>query len=331
MFIDYAKIYVKGGQGGSGACSFRREKYVAKGGPNGGDGGRGGSIIFQVDQHLHTLIDFKYKKHYVAKHGQHGMGKNRHGRAANDIVIKVPPGTVVKEADSEKILADLLEPGQTFIAARGGKGGRGNARFVTPTHQAPREWEVGETGQEKWLVLELKVIADVGLVGKPNAGKSTLLSKLSAAQPKIAEYPFTTLQPNLGIVRIGEYQSFVMADIPGLIEGAHEGRGLGLQFLRHIERTRLICYLIDPLEEKPEETFKILKSELKKYSEMLTEKPHIIVLTKKDAWSSVEKHDYAKKFDIPTFSISSLSGEGKQELIQYLWERLDEINQDEDN
>ena len=330
MFIDYAKIYVKGGQGGSGACSFRREKYVAKGGPNGGDGGRGGSIIFQVDQHLHTLIDFKYKKHYVAKHGQHGMGKNRHGRAAADIIVKVPPGTVVKEAESEKNLADLLAPGKTFIAARGGKGGRGNARFVTPTHQAPREWEVGEAGQENWLVLELKVIADVGLVGKPNAGKSTLLSKLSAAQPKIAEYPFTTLQPNLGIVRVGDYQSFVMADIPGLIEGAHEGRGLGLQFLRHIERTRLICYLIDPLEERPQETFKILKTELKKYSEMLTEKPHIIVLTKKDAWSRVDKHDYTKKFNIPTFSISSLSGEGKQELIRHLWERLDQINQDEE-
>lgn len=330
MFIDYAKIYVKGGQGGSGACSFRREKFVAKGGPNGGDGGRGGSIILQVDRHLHTLIDFKYKKHYVARHGQHGMGKNRHGRAASDIIVKVPSGTVVKDAESEKILADLLQPGQTFIAARGGKGGRGNARFVTPTHQAPREWEVGEAGQENWLVLELKVIADVGLVGKPNAGKSTLLSKLSAAQPKIADYPFTTLQPNLGIVRIGEYQSFVMADIPGLIEGAHEGRGLGLQFLRHIERTRLICYLIDPLEEKPETTFKILKTELKKYSEMLIEKPYVVVLTKKDAWGDEIKDDFTNIFNIPTFSISSVSGEGKQELTRYLWEKLDEMTREEE-
>lgn len=331
MFIDYAKIYVKGGQGGSGACSFRREKYVAKGGPNGGDGGRGGSIIFQVDPHLHTLIDFNYKKHYVAKHGQHGMGKDRHGRAAADIVVKVPAGTVVKEAESAKTLADLLEPGQKFIAARGGKGGRGNARFVTPTHQAPREWEVGESGQENWLILELKVIADVGLVGKPNAGKSTLLSKLSAAQPKIADYPFTTLQPNLGIVRVDDYKSFVMADIPGLIEGAHEGRGLGLQFLRHIERTRLICYLIDPLEEKPETTFNVLKTELKKYSEMLTEKPHIIVITKKDAWGGMIKDDHPKKFKIPTFSISSVSGEGQQELVHYLWERLNQMIQEEDN
>jgi GTP-binding protein len=331
MFIDYAKIYVKGGQGGSGACSFRREKHVAKGGPNGGDGGRGGSIILQVDPHLHTLIDFKYKKHYVAKHGQHGMGKDRHGRAAADIIIKMPTGTVVKEAESDNILVDLLKPGQKYIAAQGGKGGRGNARFVTPTHQAPREWEVGEAGQENWLVLELKVIADVGLVGKPNAGKSSLLSKLSAAQPKIADYPFTTLQPNLGIVRVGDYKSFVMADIPGLIEGAHEGKGLGLQFLRHIERTRLICYLIDPLEEKPEATFKILKTELKKYSEMLTEKPYIIVITKKDAWGGMIKDNHAKKFKNPTFSISSVSGEGQQELIHYLWNRLDQMIKEEHN
>jgi GTP-binding protein len=325
MFIDYARIYVKGGQGGSGACSFRREKHVAKGGPNGGDGGKGGSIIMKVDPHLHTLIDFKYKKHYVARHGQHGMGKNRHGRAAADIVVKVPAGTVVKDVEGNKVLADLLEPGQTYIAAKGGKGGRGNARFVTPSHQAPREWEVGETGEERWLILELKVIADVGLVGKPNAGKSTLLSKLSSAQPKIADYPFTTLQPNLGIVRVDDYKSFVMADIPGLIEGAHQGRGLGLQFLRHIERTRLICYLIDPLEEKPETTLNILKTELKNYSEMLTEKPHVIVLTKRDTWDSNSKVDYAKRFKKPSFSISAVTGEGQQELVYYLWEKLEQM------
>jgi GTP-binding protein len=205
MFIDYAKIYVKGGQGGSGACSFRREKYVPKGGPNGGDGGRGGSIVLEVDPHLHTLIDFKYKQHYVAKHGQHGMGKNQSGRDAEDIIVRVPSGTVVKEAENGEVLSDLVKPGDTFIAARGGRGGRGNAHFVTSTHQAPREWEVGETGEERQLILELKLLADVGLVGQPNAGKSTLLSKVSAARPKIADYPFTTLQPNLGIVRIDEY------------------------------------------------------------------------------------------------------------------------------
>jgi len=325
MFIDYARIYVKGGQGGSGACSFRREKHVAKGGPNGGDGGRGGSIILQVDPHLHTLIDFKYKKQYVAKHGQHGMGKNRQGRDAADIVVRVPAGTVVKDAETEKILVDLLKPGETFVAANGGKGGRGNARFVTPTHQAPREWEVGEAGEEKWLILELKVIADIGLVGKPNAGKSTLLSKLSAARPKIANYPFTTLQPSLGIVRVNEFESFVMADIPGLIEGAHEGKGLGLQFLRHIERTRLICYLIDPMEEEPEKTLQVLMNEIGRYSEKLAQKPYIVVLTKNDSWSEdLSKMTFSPK-NGPVFSISSVSGEGLKAMVRYLWEKLNQM------
>jgi len=325
MFIDYARIYVKGGQGGSGACSFRREKHVAKGGPNGGDGGQGGSIVFQVDPHLHTLVDFKYKKHYVAKHGQHGMGKNRKGRDAEDIIVRVPAGTVVKDAENEEVLADLLKADQTFVAARGGKGGRGNARFVTPTHQAPREWEVGEPGKEKWLILELKVIADIGLVGKPNAGKSTLLSKLSAARPKIADYPFTTLQPNLGIVRVNEFESFVMADIPGLIEGAHAGKGLGLQFLRHIERTRLICYLIDPMEEKPEKTLKILKNEMGQYSKKLAQKPFVVVLTKSDSWSDELKNKDHKKLHQSLFMVSSRSGDGLEELVKYLWGRLNQM------
>ncbi len=329
MFIDYAKIYVKGGQGGSGACSFRREKHVAKGGPNGGDGGRGGSIIFRVDSHLHTLVDFQYKKHYVAKHGQHGMGKNRQGRDADDIIVRVPAGTVVKDVETDEVLADLLEADQTFVAARGGKGGKGNARFVTPTHQAPREWEVGESGEEKWLILELKVIADIGLVGKPNAGKSTLLSKLSAARPKIADYPFTTLQPNLGIVRVNDLESFVMADIPGLIEGAHTGKGLGLQFLRHVERTRLICYLIDPMEEKPEKTFKILKNELEQYSKKLAKKPFVIVLTKSDSWSDELKTAKHQKLNSAPFAVSSLSGEGLKELTVYLWRRLNHMTLEE--
>ncbi|GAB4338554.1 MAG: GTPase ObgE [Calditrichia bacterium] len=324
MFIDYAKIYVKGGQGGSGACSFRREKHVPKGGPNGGDGGKGGSIIFEVDPHMRTLVDFKYKRHYVAKHGQHGMGSNKHGRAAADIVVKVPRGTVVKDAETEEILADLITPGERFVAARGGAGGRGNARFATPTNRAPREWEVGEPGEERWLILELKLIADVGLVGFPNAGKSTLLSRVSAAKPKIADYPFTTLQPNLGIVRVDEARSFVMADIPGLIEGAHQGKGLGLQFLRHIERTRTLLYLIDPTVEEPEKTFRVLFNELKEHSEFLVQKPSIVVLTKQDIW----EEDYLKKanFSYPVFAISSVRGDGLDELKRQVWERLSKIS-----
>ena len=327
MFIDYAKIFVKAGQGGSGACSFRREKYVPKGGPNGGDGGRGGSIILEVNPHLHTLIDFKYKQHYVAKHGQHGLGKNQSGRDAEDIIVWVPSGTVVKNAETDEVLADLVTAGATFIAARGGKGGRGNARFVTPTHRAPREWEVGEAGEERELILELKLLADVGLVGQPNAGKSTLLSKVSAARPKIADYPFTTLQPNLGIVRIDDYKSFVMADIPGLIEGAHRGKGLGTQFLRHIERTRMICYLIDPTTGPVQDSLAILKSELESYSAELLKKPYIIVLTKKDKWE--EDHAaQAGKFLLESFlQISSLDGNGLSELKWRIWEQLEKIVQ----
>jgi GTP-binding protein len=322
MFIDLARIYVIGGQGGSGACSFRREKHVDKGGPDGGDGGRGGSIVFVVDPHLHTLIDFKYKQHYVARHGQHGMGKNRHGRAAEDIIVKIPLGTVVKDAESEEVLADLANSTDTFIAARGGKGGRGNARFVTPTHQAPREWEVGEPGEERTLILELKLLADVGLVGKPNAGKSTLLSKLSAARPKIADYPFTTLQPNIGIVGVEEFKSFVMADIPGLIEGAHQGKGLGLQFLRHIERTSMIVYLIDPTQDDPKSTLEVLQSELKKYHKDLLNKPYLIVLTKKDIWSKNYAKAYKNSFDLPVISISSLKGDGLDSLKWSIWKIL---------
>lgn len=322
MFIDYAKIYVKAGQGGSGACSFRREKHVPKGGPDGGDGGCGGSIILEVNPHLHTLIDFRYKKHYVAKHGQHGMGKKKFGRDADDVVVHVPAGTTVKDAETGEVLVDLVEPGQRFIAARGGRGGRGNANFATPTHQAPREWEVGEPGEERWLELELKLIADVGLVGKPNAGKSTLLSKVSAARPKIAEYPFTTLQPNLGIVRLDEMKSFVMADIPGLIEGAHQGKGLGLQFLRHIERTRILVYLIDPTAGEPENDFEVLYQELARHGKTLVEKPFEVVFTKKDLWQEDYLKETHKKFKVPPLAISSLKGEGVKELLWKLWEKL---------
>lgn len=327
MFIDYAKIYVKAGQGGSGACSFRREKYVPKGGPNGGDGGRGGSVILIVDPHLHTLIDFRYQQHYIAKHGQHGMGKNRQGRDADDILVRVPAGTVVKDARTQEILADLVKVGDQFVAARGGRGGRGNARFATPTHQAPREWEVGEAGEERELILELKLLADVGLVGQPNAGKSTLLSKVSEARPKIADYPFTTLQPHLGIVRLGEYKSFVMADIPGLIEGAHQGKGLGTQFLRHIERTRMICYLIDPSIGEVKDTYSVLHHELNSYSEELTKKPALIVLTKKDLWKEDFVAPAEKIFPYPVLTISALTGDGLEELKWKIWEQLEKIDQ----
>ncbi len=322
MFIDYVKIYVKGGQGGSGAMSFRREKHVPKGGPDGGDGGRGGSIILQVDPHLRTLIDLKYRPHYVARHGQHGMGKNRTGRDADDIIVRVPAGTVVRDAETHRVLADLTEAGQQFVAARGGRGGYGNARFATPTHRAPREWEVGEPGEERWLVLELKLIADVGLVGKPNAGKSTLLSKVSAARPKIADYPFTTLQPNLGIVRLDEAKSFVMADIPGLIEGAHQGKGLGLQFLRHIERTRTLLYLIDPTEEEAEQTFEVLYRELENYSPQLVQKPFLIALTKQDIWEEDYLEKFQRHFSAPLLAISAVQGEGIKQLQWKLWEML---------
>lgn len=328
MFVDRVKIKVKAGQGGSGACSFRREKHVPKGGPDGGDGGRGGSIILQVDPHLSTLIDFKYKNHYKVRHGRHGMGKNRHGREAESLTLRVPPGTVVKDEESGRVLADLVEPGTEFVAAKGGRGGRGNARFATPTHRAPREWEVGEAGEERWLILELKVIADVGLVGLPNAGKSTLLSRMSAAHPKIAGYPFTTLQPNLGIVSLENYKSFVMADIPGLIEGAHEGKGLGLQFLRHIERTRLLLYLIDPTVEDPLKTFEVLSQELKEYNPELAERSFLIALNKKDIWDENFESSRTGDFKKTPLAISAVTGEGIEKLKWKLWQELKKMEED---
>ena len=280
MFIDYAKINLKAGQGGSGCVSFRREKFVPKGGPDGGDGGRGGSIVLVANRNLQAL----------------------------DTLIKVPTGTIVKDLKTGQILCDLLEDGQRFVAAKGGRGGKGNARFSTPTNRTPREWEVGLAGEERTLELELKLIADIGLVGLPNAGKSTLLSKISAAKPKIADYPFTTLQPNLGIVNYRNFQSYVVADIPGLIEGAHEGKGLGHRFLRHIERTSVIAYLIDSTEETPENTFKILQNELKSFSKILTQKPFIILLTKIDIKTDLIKRSvFDEKHDVLT--VSSVTGE----------------------
>ncbi len=338
VFLDYVKIHLKAGQGGSGCMSFRREKFIPKGGPDGGDGGDGGSIILQVNPQLQTLIDYKYHSHYRAPRGEHGKGSDRHGKKGKDVLLQVPAGTVVKDADTGEVLTDLTEPGQQFVAARGGKGGRGNARFATPTHRAPREWEVGEPGEERTIILELKLIADVGLVGKPNAGKSTLLAAISAARPKIADYPFTTLQPNLGIVQYRELKSFVMADIPGLIEGAHEGKGLGLQFLRHIERNRVIVYLIDPTgeamdnsdEQAPLKTFQSLRCELEAYSPVLLDKPALIVLTKKDIWQDIDwVEKLAEKFPHPVLSISAVTGEGLEEFKHTVWEMLETLKKEE--
>ncbi len=313
MFIDYVKIHLVAGTGGSGCMSFHREKFVAKGGPDGGDGGRGGCIILVGNRQLRTLRDYRYHSEYRAKRGQHGMGSNRHGKKGPDIVLKVPLGTMVKNADTGDVLEDFTEDGQIFVAARGGKGGRGNARFATATHRSPREWEVGETGQDVRLELELKLIADIGLVGMPNAGKSTLLSKISSAKPKIASYPFTTLEPNLGIVRYRNFSAFVVADIPGLIEGAHSGKGLGHQFLRHVERTRALAYLIDASDEDPQQTFFILKRELSEYSHLLSTKPFVVVLTKMDI---VDETDKNMSFDssVTVLKISAVTGTHLDEL-----------------
>ncbi|HGY55511.1 MAG TPA: GTPase ObgE [Caldithrix abyssi] len=329
MFIDYVKIHLLAGQGGSGCMSFHREKFVAKGGPDGGDGGRGGSIILKGDRQLRTLMDYVYRREYRAKRGQHGMGSNKHGRKGADIVLKVPLGTLVKDAESGDILADITEHGQTYVAARGGRGGKGNARFATPTHRSPREWEVGEPGQERWIELELKLIADIGLVGLPNAGKSTLLSAISAAHPKIADYPFTTLAPNLGIVRYREFTNFIVADIPGLIEGAHEGKGLGFQFLRHIERTRALAFLIDVTEEDPQAVYKTLWNELYSFSKRLVRKPSLIVLTKTDLLTNPQD---LPKIDgnLPVIAISAATNTNIDQLKDHFFELIQKAQQEEE-
>jgi len=318
MFIDYAKIDVKAGQGGSGCVSFRREKHVPRGGPDGGDGGRGGSISIRADRNLHTLIDFRYKKIYKAKRGQHGQGDGKHGKNGENLEIMVPVGTLVKEVGSDKVLCDLVDDQQVYIVASGGRGGKGNARYVTPENRAPRDWEVGIPGQEKNLELELKLLADIGLVGLPNAGKSTLLSVISAARPKIADYPFTTLQPNLGIVRYKDYNSFVVADIPGLIEGAHTGKGLGHQFLKHIERTRVLAFLIDITDENPENTFKVLYKELSAFSRIIVQKPFVVVFTKSDIQSDDIKPITIKNAE-QILIISAVTGKGIEELKDKLY------------
>jgi len=325
MFIDYAKIYVKAGNGGNGVVSFRREKFVPRGGPDGGNGGNGGNVILKADAQLTTLLDFHYRKHYKAERGEHGQGSNKTGRSGKDIIIRVPCGTLVKDAETNSVLADLVENGQEFIAARGGKGGRGNAAFATSTNQAPRIAEPGEKGEERTLILELKLLADVGLVGFPNVGKSTLLATISAAHPKIADYPFTTLEPVLGIVRYREYQSFVVADIPGLIEGSHEGKGLGIQFLKHIERTRVLAILVSSETKDLRDDVKILMHELRSFNPILARKPRLIVITKTDLvdQKTVAKLvRSAKLLKLTAIPISAVQNEGITELLDAFWDKL---------
>jgi len=329
MFYDEAKIYVKAGDGGNGAVAFRREKFVPKGGPSGGDGGRGGNVILRADSSLSTLADFRYRTHYRAERGGHGQGKNKHGRDAPDLVLRVPVGVVVKDALTGEILADLTEEGQEVIVARGGRGGKGNARFVSPINRAPTYAEKGEPGEERWIILELKLMADVGLIGMPNAGKSSLLARISAAKPKIAPYPFTTLSPVLGVVRLGEGESFVVADIPGLIEGAHRGAGLGLKFLRHIERTRLLVHVVDmtlPWEEILK-NWQVVNRELGLYNPQLAQRPQVIAANKIDIPGWEEKLERLKPYwaDYPVFPISAATGEGVSALLSFLNQKLKEL------
>lgn len=324
MFVDRAVIYVKGGTGGSGAEAFRREKGVPRGGPSGGDGGSGGSVILEGDPHLATLLDFTHRQHFTAERGQHGEGNNRTGKSGADTVIKVPLGTVVRDQQTGRVLGELVRPGQRLVVARGGRGGRGNARFATPTRQAPRRWEPGEEGEERWIELELKLMADVGLVGKPNAGKSTLLAAISRARPKIADYPFTTLEPHLGVVKLDGFRSFVVADIPGIIEGAHEGRGLGLQFLRHVERTRTLAFLIPVDSPDPQRDYDDLRRELRQYSEGLAERSHCVVLTKTDL---LGKGGALPKIHAPSawgvFAVSSVARRGLEPLLEELYRKIE--------
>ena len=329
MFTDYVEINVTSGKGGDGAVSFRREKYVAAGGPDGGDGGRGGDVYFEVDQDQNTLLEFRYKKKFKAENGENGSGAKKTGKSANDLYIGVPIGTVIKDKETGEVLADLDEKDSKAMILKGGKGGLGNTHFATSTRQAPRFSQKGEPGIEKDLILELKILADVGLVGFPNVGKSTFLSRTTAAKPKIADYHFTTLEPNLGVVSVGGKESFVIADIPGIIEGAHEGTGLGLQFLRHIERTRLLLHVIDVSGSEgrnPVEDFKVINDELADYSQKLAKRKQIIVANKADVMQDdtnfKELEKVAKKNNIEIFKISAATGEGVDALIKHVAEIL---------
>lgn len=339
MFIDLVEIYVKAGNGGRGAVSFRREKYVPKGGPDGGDGGKGGDVVIISDPNMSTLLDYRYKRKYIAQNGEPGMGALKTGKSGEDVILRVPVGTVVKDKETGKVLFDFTEAGQTYIVARGGKGGKGNTHFKSPTNQAPRKAEPGKPGEEKWIVLELKLIADVGIVGFPNAGKSTLISVISAAKPKIADYPFTTLEPVLGLVQYKDFKSFVVADIPGIIEGASKGKGLGLKFLRHIERTKILLFLISASTEDVFNEYKILVKELKSYSKELLKKPHVVAISKMDLVPNEERKNFEqnvkskfkaaiKGMERPKkiLFISSIANIGLEKLLDALAEILSESN-----
>jgi GTPase len=340
MFYDHTKIYVKAGDGGDGSIHFRREKFVPYGGPDGGDGGRGGSIYMVADSKLNTLIDFRYRQHFKASSGGAGARQKKHGTKGEDLVLRVPCGTVIHDAEADQLVADLVDDGQRVMIARGGRGGLGNVHFATATRQAPREAQKGEPGEERWLLLELQLIADIGLVGYPNAGKSTLLSVVTAATPKIAEYPFTTLSPNLGVVSVGQPGSgdefgFVLADIPGLIEGAAQGVGLGHEFLRHVQRTRLLLHILDgaSIERDPWQDFQNINQELREYDEHLATRPQIVVLNKMDLPEAQERWPAlkakAEAAGYPVFAISAVAHQGTGELMQYTAKRLQEIQQEE--
>ncbi|WP_138415552.1 GTPase ObgE [Aquibacillus sediminis] len=331
MFVDQVKVYVKAGDGGNGLVAYRREKYVPKGGPAGGDGGNGADIIFEVDEGLNTLVDFRYQKHFKAPRGENGMSQGKHGKNSDPLVLPVPPGTTVKDDDTGEVIADLTEHKQQAIIARGGRGGRGNIRFVSPRNPAPDIAENGEPGRERYIRIELKLIADVGLVGFPSVGKSTLLSVVSAAKPKIADYHFTTLAPNLGVVETEDQRGFVMADLPGLIEGAHEGVGLGHQFLRHVERTRLIVHVLDMATTEgrdPYEDYVTINNELKEYDIALEDRPQIIVANKMDMPGAEEQLEQFKQQltdDYPIYPISTVARTGVKELLFAIADKLDEI------
>ncbi|MBD3233812.1 MAG: GTPase ObgE [candidate division Zixibacteria bacterium] len=328
MFVDYVEITVTGGRGGDGIVAFRREKYVPKGGPAGGDGGKGGDVVLRADENMSTLQDFKYRKQFKAEDGGKGGGGMKSGTDGEDCVIPVPVGTLVRDVDSGEVIADLSEHDHQYIVAKGGRGGYGNVQFKSPTNRAPRKATEGKAGGVRNVALELKLLADVGLVGLPNAGKSTLISRISSAKPKIADYPFTTLSPVLGIVKYGDYKSMVVADIPGLVEGASEGRGLGINFLKHIERTSILVYLIDIVEQRTEEVFKQLKGELNNYNVDLLRKPIIVVLNKIDTKiTDKEGIEFLRKSEIDYHTISAVTGEGTEELIRILGERVEEYKE----
>lgn len=321
MLIDTARVNLKAGDGGNGCLSFRREKFVPRGGPNGGDGGHGGSVIFEASRGLNTLVDFRYRRHFKAERGRHGGGSNKRGRDGEDVLVLVPVGTVVRDAETGEVLADLDEAGDRLVAAEGGRGGRGNARFATATNRVPRRFEEGRPGQERVVDLELKLIADVGLVGLPNAGKSTLLSHISDAKPKIGDFPFTTLSPVLGLVRHGLGESFVVADLPGLIEGAHTGKGLGHQFLRHVERTRVLVILIDASADDPSEAYRTLVAELRDYGRGLSEKPRLVAMNKTDLLGGAPPPEIDAGGD-RIVAVSGLTGAGLDELRHAAWDLL---------